>query len=174
MDNVRDDQKMDLVDELESDLQMTVLMGQVHMLVFYSMERKLRQSPISAQGLWFLDTVLMLGDHATPGEVAKLMVRRHNTATTMLDRLVKKGFLKREKVKGQGIRPQVRISLTEIGRQVYEDTKRMSSVAVIPAILSCFSPEEKQEFRRLLFKLRKKAVEEARVYEEPQFPLSEG
>lgn len=153
------------------DLETAMLLGQIELLILHCRETELDHGPITPEGLWFLAIVQMLGKDATPGEVAKWMARKHNSTCGMMDRLEKKGLVEKQPFKKHGSKPQVRIKLTESGRQLYE-AKR--GTAVLPKIFSCLSEAEKRQFREALFRIRKQAVAEAKVYEEPPFPSPDG
>lgn len=152
------------------DLELSMLMGQIHTISRHCLEKELDHGPITAEGLWFLAIVQMLRENATPGNVAKWMARKHNSTCAMLDRLEKKGFVEKKPIRKHGTRPQVGITVTEKGMQIYETRKRVN---IVFDIFSCLSTEEKKELRRFLLKIRERAVEKARVYEEPPFPSSD-
>lgn len=142
------------------------ILGQVYSLMNSCVNRDLTQSPLTPEGLWFLTIIQMLGDDATPVEVAKWMVRKQNSVSDMLKRLEEKGYINRLRIKS-GSKNQIRILLTEEGRHVHNKVPWPSS---IQRTLSCLSAGEKQQFRQLLCKLRKQAALEARNFEEPPYP----
>lgn len=148
------------------EIDITWLLGQVSSLMNHCVGRDLSRSPLSSEGLWFLTIVYLLGEDATPGEVAKWMVRKHNSVYDMLKRLEEKGYVERHQFK-RGTKGQMRIALTEDGKHIHDTVPWPNA---IPRALSCFSAKEKKQLRRLLLKWRKQAAAEARVYEEPPYP----
>jgi len=61
----------------------------------------------------------------------------------------------------------IRIVLTEKGEQVYQRSREMK---VIPKILSCLSPEERDNLRTYLETLRNKALGEIGIRYQLPFP----
>lgn len=141
------------------------VLGQVYALSVHCAVRNLGCDPITPEGRWFLSIVGILGEDATPSEVAKVMVRKINSVSGMLERMEEKGYIRKRRVRSGG-KFKVRIVLTEAGGRVarWED-----KTVRYPDILGSLSAEEKQELWRLLLKVRKQAAAESRV-DEPVYP----
>jgi len=118
-------------------------------------EKELRKSGISriqAAVLFILDT---LTPPVIPAAISRRLVRKAHTTSELLNRMVKKGLIK--KVKDLERKNQVRVVMTEKGQEAYRDSREM---AVVSRTLSCLSLSEREEFRSYLTRLRDKALEE--------------
>ena len=62
-------------DEPSLDFDLVWLLGQVYAFVYQCMQQELEHTPVSTDGLWFLATIMILGDDATPSRLAQWMVR---------------------------------------------------------------------------------------------------
>jgi DNA-binding MarR family transcriptional regulator len=154
-------------EEWAVDADLVLLFAQIYSFLSQSMQQLLGASPISSDGLWFLSTVMMLGDNATPEQLALWMVRKPNTISGMTTRLEKKGFVEKKKMSRENNRVYLRIVLTEKGKEFLR--KRLGT-PLVPAAFSGFTLEEKQELRKTLFTTRKSIAQITHGYEEPPFP----
>ena len=95
---------------------------------------KARQKELNQYGLTEVQTIVLLIlkslDHEpTPGEIAQRLFREHNSASEIINRMEKKGLLKKHKDPSK--KNMVRIGLTEKGEQAYLlSTKRESILKV--------------------------------------------
>jgi DNA-binding MarR family transcriptional regulator len=154
-------------DDWSVDADLVYLFAQIYAFISQSMQQLLEDTPISSDGLWFLSTVMMLGDNATPDQLALWMVRKPNTISGMTTRLAKKGFVEKKKMRGANNRVYLRIVLTEKGKEFLG--KRLGTPRV-PAAFSGFTLEQKKELRKTLFTTRKSIAQITNGYEEPPFP----
>jgi DNA-binding MarR family transcriptional regulator len=109
----------------------------------------------------------LIGRDATPAKIARWMFREPHSISEILERMGKKGLLK--KVKDLGRKNQVRIEITEKGYDVY---RRSFIPRSIPDIFSGLPKHERAQFIASLKKLRKSAVKRIGIkYEVPLPPL---
>ena len=106
---------------------------------------KLRITPRQASVLFMIDT---LGQGATPAEIARGALRRPHTVSHMLSMLEKDGLI--EKHADLPRANQVRISLTEKGKKIYDKSARQDA---IKRILATLTDEERESYRQVLAKL---------------------
>ena len=133
---------------------------------------KARGSELSPFGLTSVQAGVMYvvkvlqskGIPATPSEISRWVVREPHTISTLLVRMQKHGLVTLAR-SSQG-RPQVLVSLTEKGEDLYRG--QTESRRVIPEILETLSPEERRQFRSFLERLRQRALEKLVV--QPPFP----
>ena len=78
-------------DERAVDIDLIWLVSQATAILRQIMQQELKDSPVSVDGLWFLAIIMMLGDSATPSQLAQWMVRKPNTISAMTTRLEEKG-----------------------------------------------------------------------------------
>lgn len=154
-------------DERSVDIDLIWLVSQATAILRQIMQQELKDSPVSVDGLWFLAIIMMLGDSATPSQLAQWMVRKPNTISAMTTRLEEKGYVEKQRTTGTNNRVRLRIVLTEKGKQVL---RAIMGTTLTPAALSGFTLEEKQQLRSLLFKARGAAALRVKDYEEPPFP----
>jgi DNA-binding MarR family transcriptional regulator len=131
---------------------------------------KTRQKELDQYGLTEVQTIVLLLlkslDHKpTPGEIAFWLFREHNSVSEILNRMEKKGLLR--KYKDPSKKNMVRISMTKKGEKAYLlSTKRES-------ILSVFSGLSHSDYRQLLGyikKIRNRAIKQAGFTIKPIYP----
>lgn len=149
------------------DFDLIWLLSQVHALLSQGMQQALEHSPISSDGLWFLATVMMLEDEATPGQLAQWMVRKPNSISSMTQRLEEKGFVEKRTVVGPNNRNYLRIVLTDNGQKFLQ---KQWGTPLVSTAFSGLGKDDKQHLRRLLLKVRAAATQKAAGYTEPPFP----
>jgi len=93
-----------------------------------------------------------LGKNANATELGKILNKHTNTLSTILDRMGKKGLLKKTRDKLD--RRLVWAVMTPMGREKLAATTN-ASLAVFQKLSSCFSKEELVQFDTLLEKLIK-------------------
>ncbi len=152
------------------DADLILLFSQIHAFFSQGLQQKLSHSPISADGLWFLSTIMMLGGEATQSQLVKWMVRKQNSVSGMTKRLEEKGFVTKKRVRGANNRVCIKIVLTKRGKQFL---KGRWGTSLVKAIFSHFTFDEKQQLRYLLLRAREAAAQEVSGYEEPPFPSPE-
>ena len=100
----------------------------------------------------------LLGNRATPAELARWLTREPHNLSQLIARMEKKGLL--TKVKDLRNKNQVRVELTGKGRQAYKYVaKRLTPNRMI----SFLSADEQGQLSSCLEKLRSRASEELRI-----------
>ncbi len=156
------------VDEEGVIWELGFLVGQVNTLLSQGGDQALADYPITADGFKILAVVNALGEDATQTELTRWMMRRHTSVSTMMQRLHRKGFIRKKKIAKPNGKTYTVIELTEKGQQVLEDLEARS--LFLPKVLSALTFEEMGQLRNLLFKVRAIAIREIRNYEEPPYP----
>jgi MarR family multiple antibiotic resistance transcriptional regulator len=112
-----------------------------------------------------LRSVVNLGKIATPAEISRWLMRKPHTITHLLNRMEKCGQIK--KVKDLERKNQIRIALTEKGKQDYE---RIKKVEYSHPILGFLDDDEKKTLELCLDKIRTKLLGELKIsYRPPLF-----
>jgi len=131
--------------------------------------RKARKKELMAHSVLpghspLLQAVQDAGSRATPSEIARRLFRRPHTISQLLNRMEKKGLVKKSKdLKRKNM---VRVTLTEKGQQAYyRSTKRES----IYRIMSSLSEEQRQQLRSCLQMLHDKVWKEPGIEYTPPF-----
>ena len=97
--------------------------------------------------------IKLIGENATPSRISRFLLRTPHSIGSLLERMDREGFVKR--VKDMKRKNLVRVTLTEKGNRVYEETARRES---IHKILSVLSAEEHQQLTNCLTKLQMRAM----------------
>ncbi|MBW1799138.1 MAG: winged helix-turn-helix transcriptional regulator [Deltaproteobacteria bacterium] len=113
-----------------------------------------------------LFAVEILGDRATPAELARWLAREHHTILQVLKGMEKKGLIKRTKDLER--KNLVRISLTKKGKTLYRKTKRES----VEYIMSCLNDREQKTLCKYMERLRERSLMYLGEYEKPAAPPS--
>ena len=119
---------------------------------------KARNKELYKYDLSFMKAGLLFAIEASGGkssgtELSKWMFREPHTISGLVGRLLRNGLVTRAKVPGK--KNMMEITLTEKGKEVYEQSLKMES---IHEILSCLSEEERKQLYATLHKLRDKAL----------------
>ena len=118
-------------------------------------------TPVEASVLFIVQAI---GHKSTPAEIARWLFRKPHSVSSLLARMAKRGLVR--KVSDLERKNQVRVIITEKGRDAYhQSTKRES----IHRMMSSLSDEQRRELRSSLQLLRDKALEELGVAR-PPFP----
>ena len=137
------------------DYKLWVLLHQTHDAMFIAGDNELRQIGISKPQVSALFILKAVTVPATPAEISRWLFRQPHTVSGLLNRMEKQGLVR--KVNDLERKNMIRIVITEKGEQAYQWSRRMK---VIPNILSCLSPKERDNLGTYLKALRNKALEE--------------
>lgn len=118
---------------------------------------------IVQSGLLF--AIHFLGNRATPAELARWLAREPHTVLVALSGMEKKGLIRRTKDLDR--KNMVRVSITDKGRQVSEQTTKRESIA---HILSCLSEGDRRQLWALLGNLRQRATFYLGMEQQPPVP----
>jgi len=109
-------------------------------------------SGVQARVLFFIQANK---EPTTPAELSRWLFRESQSVSGLLSRMEKQGLVKR--VKDLDRKNQVRIVITEKGRQAYHQSTRRKS---IQRIMSSLSKEERRQLKSYLQTLKDKALKE--------------
>ncbi len=107
----------------------------------------------------------LLGNQATPAELARWLTKEPHNLSQLIARMKKKGLL--TKVKDLDRKNQVRVKLTGKGRQAY---KYAAKRATPNRMISFLSADEQGQLSSCLEKLRGRASEELGIEVKPPWP----
>lgn len=134
------------------------LLSQLNDAIFKARENELAPFGLTAVQVGVMYVVRMLnskGIQTSPSEISRWVFREPHTTSALLHRMEKQGLVKLKKT-SRGKR-QLRAELTEKGEELYR--RQVEARQVIPEILDVLSPEERQQFRAFLERLRRRALE---------------
>ena len=106
-----------------------------------------------------------LGRPATTRELARMLLRQHDTVSQLLTRIEKRGLVQRQRPSGK--RGPVRTSLTEQGEEALRQTYERRGV-IDKIVSSCLPSEEQATLLGYLQRLRDATYSE--LAEKPAFP----
>lgn len=151
----------------DEDQDMWLLLTHTRYAVFRAREKELQRYGISPEHASLLFTVKAMDNKATPAALARYLLRQPHSISALVDRMVKKGMVK--KVKDLDRKNLVRVVITEKGQQTYEITTKRGP---IHRIMSSLNADEKKDFARYLEKIYAQARKEIGL-DIDSLPLSE-
>lgn len=137
-----------------------ILLSHIRRAMFKKWERELLRYDITPEQAETLFCTQVCGSDITPSKISRCIIREPHTIAGLLERMEKKKLI--EKTKDLPRKNVIRISLTEKGRQTYELSSRRES---IHKVMSCLSKRELRQLRKILEKLRDRALDELGVRE---------
>ncbi len=146
------------------EYELWTLLSQVSDGMLRARDNELRQFGTSGVQMGIMYALNNLGPSPTQSEIAGWVFRRPNTVAAALDRMERQGLIRQ--LKNVGGKKQVRVEMTEKGREVYRQQR--GHRGAIPAILSSLTPDERELLRALLRKLRASTLSE--LTPKPAFP----
>lgn len=123
-------------------------------------EKELFQHGITPEQAGILFCIQVIGKEATPAKISRYTIREPHSVSAMLDRMEKKGLIK--KVKDLDRKNMIRVAITDKGQQAYQQSTRRES---IHKILSPMPIEKRAQLRSLLETLLDKVVVEMDIPE---------
>ena len=150
---------------LDEDMVAWDCLAQVRHAIYKARIKELSLYNIANRSSMVLWVIRVLGDKATPSEIAKRLLREPHSVSEYLDRMENSGLIR--KVRDLKKKSMVRIEITEKGLDVYKKTAKADS---IHRIMSALSKKERQQLISFLEKLWDKALEELGLeYRPPHF-----
>ena len=131
------------------------MLHQARDAIFKLREKELNKYGISTPKAEILFTIEAIEYQATPTEISQHLLREFHSVSSILSRMEKQGLVK--KVNDLNRKNLVRVSLTDKGRQVYDEARKRGAIL---KILSCLSETEAQQLASSLKKLRDEAVKD--------------
>ncbi len=147
------------------DYWLWALLTQARYSMFRVREKELREDGISPEQAGVLVIVCSLGKNATPSEISRWLLRRPNTISTIVERMIKKGLV-RKKIHSKR-KNMVRVVLTKKGRELESKIRGYNS---INEMMSPLSKEDKEQLKSYLQTLRDKAFKILNLVDRPVFP----
>ncbi len=143
-----------------------VLIAQTRDAILRARERDYARFGISNERRAILFIIQNHGGRTTPVEIARDLFRELNSVTEMLRRMEADGLIARHRGTG---RSKVEVELTDKGREVFEQSLHNQTDR---RIFSVLSRSERQRLASLLFKVRRRALEDLGIPEwHLRFPL---
>ena len=149
----------------DQEAELWALLGQARRAMLKVRRQELRQYNISVSKSTLLFVIQLIGDKATPAQISRRIFLESHSVSELLSRMEKEGLLR--KVKDLDKKNQVRVVLTEKGREIYHQTRKLESIR---NIMSSLSGEERQRLRSCLETLRDNALKELGVEYKPIAP----
>jgi len=120
--------------------------------------RRVRQHELNKYGITtrssaVIDTALRLGEEATLSKVGQQLVLEEHSVSEQLSRMEKAGLIR--KVRDPQLKNQIRIEVTEKGRELYEKSQDRKTVDYIMSVLT---EEEQRNLWSTIAKIREQAV----------------
>jgi len=140
------------ISPMDEDYNLWVLLHQTTDAALRARQKELDQFGISVIEVGVLLAIQTIGKEATPSEISRRIFREPHSVSALLNRMEKKGLVKRTQDLDR--KNLVRVSITEKGRQAYDKSTGRKS---IHKIISSLSEEERQQLRSCLEKLRNKS-----------------
>ena len=144
------------------------LLSEVRDAIVRTREMEASQFGISAPQTQVLFFVQAIDGPVTPAQLSRLLFRQSQSVSGLLTRMEKQGLVKR--VKDLDRRNQVRIVMTEKGRQAYNQSTQRKS---IQRIMSSLSKEERRQLKSYLQTLKDKALKELAIVRQRPLPYSQ-
>lgn len=129
------------------------LLIQTRDAMFKARQKELDQYKISAAASIALSVIQSIGSRATPAEISRRLSREPHSTSGLLNRMEKKGLIK--KVKDLDRKNMIRVVITDKGYEAYYQSMRQESIHMI---ISSLSEEECQQLRSLLRTVRNEAL----------------
>lgn len=149
----------------DRDFKLWVLLHQTRDAVHKTAEKELRRFGLSPMEAALIFAVHSIGERATPAEISRWLFRESHSVSGLLDRMAKKGLVRRSKDLDK--KNLVRVSLTEKAQQFYNT---YAEIKAIDTVLSSLSEEEREQLGASLEKLRDTALDTLGVEREMPFP----
>ena len=146
---------MSNISSVDQDYYLWALLHQTSDAIFDARENELRQYGITTQQASVLSIVNTIGSEATPAEVSRRIFRKPHSVSGLVERAEKAGLLK--KTKDLHKKNLVRVTITEKGQKIYNQS---SKIKAIHRIMSALSEEERRQLQTSLEKLRSKAIKD--------------
>lgn len=149
----------------DEDMAVWGWLAQVRHAIYKARVKELSLYNVANRSSMVLDVIQVLGDKATPSEIARRLLREPHSVSEYLDRMENYGLIKRNRDLKK--KSMVRIEITEKGLDAYKKTRKADSIR---RIMSALSKTERQQLISSLEKLWNRALEELRLeYRPPHF-----
>ena len=148
-----------------SNYELWMLFNQASYVAIRSRERelgKLRIARMHAAVLFILKTAKV---PVTPAEISRWLFRAPHTASTLVDRMAKKGLVtKRRDLEKKNL---VRVEITKKGEEAYQ---RVMEIRSVDDIFAGLTKRERESLRKILQKLRDRSLVQLGLSLEVPYP----
>ncbi len=151
----QDKGSMLFLEDKDEDNRLYHLFAHARYLTFRAREKELQRYNLSPEQSQLLAVAQALGTKATPSEISRYMIREPHSVSSLVNRMVDKGLVK--KVRDLDRKNLVKVVLTKKGQEALEITSKRGP---IHRILGALSKEERKSFDAALEKIVAKAREE--------------
>jgi DNA-binding MarR family transcriptional regulator len=144
---------MDSIEPLEpltQEYRLWRLLSYTERLISAANSKALRRIGLSHDTSAILAAVWRLHNNAMPIEIARYGLRKPQTITSSIDKMVKKGLL--IKSRDENKKNTFRVSLTEKGKLAYQ---KATSLTMYKRIMSTLSEEQRKQLEECLEELKK-------------------
>ena len=138
----------------DEDFNLALLLLKLRRFIAKAREKELSQYGLTRAQSGILYVAQATGERSTPAEISRLVFREPHTISSLIDRMGKAGLVK--KAKDLPRKNQVRVTITEKGRQAYLQSAKRETTH---KIMSALSKEEREQLKIYLEKLTDKAKE---------------
>ena len=144
-----DNSDYDVISEKELDL--WLLISRVRKELLMASDRELKRSGLTSVQMGILHALYKANESGVSpnlSDLARWVIRQHNTVSVMLTSMEKRGLVQIER---GAPKKGMRITITEKGAHLYLEV--MAKRKAVPSILGSLTPKEQQRLRVLLLKL---------------------
>jgi len=138
----------------DKDFELWWLIRQTTHLMERVREKELGKHGLTIVQAGILFSVQLLGQRATPAELARWQAREPHTISGVLNGMVRKGLVK--KVKDLHHKNMVRVAMTEKGKRIYSEVSRRESIY---KMLSALPEEGYEQLQNNMKTLRARTLE---------------
>jgi DNA-binding MarR family transcriptional regulator len=149
------DERMKFFSDGDEFQDLYLLFARARYLTFRARERELQRYGLTPEQSQVLFVAQALDTKATPAAISRLLLRQPHTVSSILDRMAKKGLIK--KSKDLEHKNMIRVALTEKGKQAYAFTTKRGPIR---RILGSLNEDERKQFQKYLETIMVKAREE--------------
>jgi DNA-binding MarR family transcriptional regulator len=135
---------------IRSDFDLWVLLEQTRFAICRAKELELAKINLTISQASVLYTLRVKGGEASQKEIAEFTMRQHHSVSTLINRMIQRGLLKKVKYSGD---KGTKITMTEKGQELYNG---ITDVA-IAMVFSTLKKEDKAKLAENLAVLRSKA-----------------
>lgn len=137
----------------DEDFKLWKFLGHTAYAISRLRELELAQYGLTPEQAHVLDILSVGGGSTTIGTIADMTLRPHNTVSTLIARMAKRGLV--EKRRNPKDKRRYQIAMTKKGRELFQRVTRNS----IEMAFAALSKDDKREFSSLLTRLLSRAYE---------------
>jgi DNA-binding MarR family transcriptional regulator len=152
----------------DQDHDLWMLLTHTRYAIYRAREKELQRYGVSPEQVGVLFIVQALGNKATPSEISRYILRQPHSVSALIERMSEKGLVK--KVHDLDKKNLVRVSLTDKGKKLYDNSTKRGPIHKIMGILS---NEERTQLKNILDKLHLHARKEIGLDHDQISPFEE-